>query len=140
MEYSKIKAYFRPNKPLFSIKNEVLVMARAKRHYIPGQIWHITHRCHKREFLLKFAKDCRRWLQCLIYIDLNMVRAGLSSILRTDRPYCGYGEIHAEIGGQEKSGDPIQILSMGGKINMVSPDFARFNGIGLLYPSKKASR
>ena len=30
-------------------------MARAKRHFIPGQIWHITHRCHKREFLLKFA-------------------------------------------------------------------------------------
>jgi hypothetical protein len=25
-------------------------MARAKRHYIPGYIWHITHRCHKREF------------------------------------------------------------------------------------------
>ena len=35
-------------------------MARAKRHYIPGQIWHITHRCHKREFLLKFAKDRKR--------------------------------------------------------------------------------
>ena len=32
-------------------------MARAKRHYIPGQIWHITHRCHKREFLLKFAQE-----------------------------------------------------------------------------------
>ena len=32
-------------------------MARAKRHYIPGYIWHITHRCHKREFLLKFSKD-----------------------------------------------------------------------------------
>ena len=40
-------------------------MARAKRHYIPGQTWHITHRCHKREFLLKFAKDRRRWLQWL---------------------------------------------------------------------------
>ncbi|MBW2004626.1 MAG: transposase [Deltaproteobacteria bacterium] len=40
-------------------------MARAKRQYIPGQIWHITHRCHKREFLLKFAKDRRRWLQWL---------------------------------------------------------------------------
>ena len=40
-------------------------MARAKRHYIPGQIWHITHRCHKREFLLRFAKDRRRWLQWL---------------------------------------------------------------------------
>ena len=40
-------------------------MARAKRHCIPGQIWHVTHRCHKREFLLKFAKDRRRWLQWL---------------------------------------------------------------------------
>jgi putative transposase len=40
-------------------------MARAKRHYIPGQIWHITHRCHKRDFLLKFAKDRKRWLQWL---------------------------------------------------------------------------
>ena len=22
-------------------------MARAKRHYIPGYVWHITQRCHK---------------------------------------------------------------------------------------------
>ena len=41
-------------------------MARAKRHYIPGHVWHITHRCHKREFLLKFARDRRRWLKWLL--------------------------------------------------------------------------
>ena len=40
-------------------------MARAKRHYIPRQVWHITHRCHKREFLLKFVKDRKRWLHWL---------------------------------------------------------------------------
>ncbi len=40
-------------------------MTRAKRHYIPGYVWHITHRCHKREFLLKFEKDRRLWLQWL---------------------------------------------------------------------------
>ncbi len=40
-------------------------MARANRHYIPNQVWHITHRCHKREFLLKFDKDRKRWLQWL---------------------------------------------------------------------------
>ncbi len=40
-------------------------MARAKRHYIPDQIWHLTHRCHKREFLLKFSKDRYRWRQWL---------------------------------------------------------------------------
>ena len=36
-------------------------MARANRHYIPGCVWHITHRCHKQEFLLKFEKDRLRW-------------------------------------------------------------------------------
>jgi len=36
-------------------------LPRARRHYLPGYIWHITHRCHKKEFLFKFAKDRRRW-------------------------------------------------------------------------------
>jgi REP element-mobilizing transposase RayT len=40
-------------------------MPRANRHYIPGYVWHITHRCHKKEFLLKFAIDRRRYLQWL---------------------------------------------------------------------------
>ena len=40
-------------------------MARANRHFIPGHVWHITHRCHKREFLLKFGKDRLRWMQWL---------------------------------------------------------------------------
>ena len=36
-------------------------MARANRHHLPGYVWHITHRCHKKEFLLKFEKDKKRW-------------------------------------------------------------------------------
>lgn len=40
-------------------------MPRANRHYLPGYVWHITHRCHKREFLLKFARDRHRWLEWL---------------------------------------------------------------------------
>src|SRR4030043_523347 len=40
-------------------------MARANRHFIPGHVWHLTHRCHKREFLLKFGKDRLRWMQWL---------------------------------------------------------------------------
>ena len=40
-------------------------MARANQYYIPGLIWHITHRCHKKEFLLKFARDRQRWLRWL---------------------------------------------------------------------------
>jgi len=40
-------------------------MPRANRYYIPGQVWHITHRCHKKEFLLKFARDREAWLDWL---------------------------------------------------------------------------
>lgn len=40
-------------------------MPRASRHYLPGYVWHITHRCHKKEFLLKFARDRHRWFQWL---------------------------------------------------------------------------
>ena len=40
-------------------------MPRARRHYIPGYVWHITHRCHKKEFLLKFARDRQRWIYWL---------------------------------------------------------------------------
>ncbi|RMH52297.1 MAG: transposase [Zetaproteobacteria bacterium] len=40
-------------------------MARANRHHIPGQVWHITHRCHKQEFLLRFAKDRAQWIRWL---------------------------------------------------------------------------
>ena len=40
-------------------------MPRANRHHIPGQIWHITHRCHQREFLFRFARDRKRWVQWL---------------------------------------------------------------------------
>lgn len=40
-------------------------MARAHRYYLPGHIYHLTHRCHKREFLLKFRKDREHWLDLL---------------------------------------------------------------------------
>src|SRR4030042_2680638 len=37
-------------------------MARTKRHYIPGYIGHITHRCHKREFLL-LKRSHKGWVK-----------------------------------------------------------------------------
>jgi putative transposase len=40
-------------------------MPRGNRYFLPGYVWHITHRCHKKEFLLKFSRDRRRWLHWL---------------------------------------------------------------------------
>jgi putative transposase len=40
-------------------------MPRANRHFVSGQLWHITHRCHEREYLLKFARDRRAYLRWL---------------------------------------------------------------------------
>lgn len=40
-------------------------MPRANRHFLPDRVWHITHRCHQREFLLKFARNRERYLHGL---------------------------------------------------------------------------
>ena len=56
-------------------------MARANRHFIPGHVWHMTHRCHKREFLLKFSKDRNRWIELLFEVkkchQLSILNLGL---------------------------------------------------------------
>ena len=36
-------------------------MTRASRVFGQHGVWHITHRCHNKEFLLKFARDRRSW-------------------------------------------------------------------------------
>jgi len=40
-------------------------MDQEHQHFLPGQVWHLTHRCHEREFLLKFVKDRERWMYWL---------------------------------------------------------------------------
>ena len=40
-------------------------MPRANRYFLPGYVWHVTHRCHQRKFLLKFSRDRRRYLHWL---------------------------------------------------------------------------
>jgi len=43
-------------------------MPRANRYFLPGHVWHITQRCHKKEFVLKFAKDRNRWRHWLFEV------------------------------------------------------------------------
>jgi putative transposase len=40
-------------------------MPRANRVFVPGHVWHITHRCHQRDFLLNAQLDRRSWLHWL---------------------------------------------------------------------------
>ena len=37
-------------------------MSQAKRHFLAGHVWHITHGCHQKQFLLKFSRDRGRYL------------------------------------------------------------------------------
>jgi len=40
-------------------------MPRVKQYDMQGYVWHLTHRCYKKEFLLKFVRDRRRWTEWL---------------------------------------------------------------------------
>ena len=40
-------------------------MLRGNRYRLAGHVWHLTERCHRRQFLLKFARDRRAWMKWL---------------------------------------------------------------------------
>lgn len=50
-------------------------MPRTRRRTIAGQVWHITQRCHQREFLLGAHEDRQRWL---FWLREARARFGLS--------------------------------------------------------------
>ena len=88
-------------------------MSRAHRLPTEGGVFHLTHRCHNRAFLLKFARDRNAYRvklrdnyhatlveegiylwRCLCYIELNMVRAGMVSLMSLVSPEQGaVGEV-----------------------------------------------
>ena len=73
-------------------------MPRANRYFLPGHVWHITHRCHKKEFLLKFSKDRKRWRYWLFEAKKRYGLSVLNFIVTSNHIHllvvdCGRGEI-----------------------------------------------
>ena len=77
-------------------------MPRASRHYLPGYVWYLTHRCHRKQFLLKFLKGRCTWIDWfyaarqrfgLCVLDYNVTNNHVHLIVR-DR---GCGEIARSI-------------------------------------------
>jgi hypothetical protein len=78
-------------------------MQRVNLYYTPGVVWHITHRCHKREFLLKFAGDRRRWLRWLFaafgaLAALAPVLPGISAVQNRVQLAPGWTVFHDKTG------------------------------------------
>jgi putative transposase len=73
-------------------------MPRANRYFLPDHVWHITHRCHKRQFLLKFAKDRRAWLYWLYQARRRYGLCVLNYVVTSNHAHLlvkdmGHGEI-----------------------------------------------
>jgi len=85
-------------------------MARANRHFIPGHIWHLTHRCHKREFLLKFSRDRNRWIE-LLFKAKKRYRLSILNFIVTSN------HIHLIVSGSTKTDDiPRTIQFVAGRL------------------------
>ena len=53
-------------------------MPRANRYWVAGAAYHVTHRCHDRAFLLKFARDRDRYRE-ILREELSARRVSLRS-------------------------------------------------------------
>lgn len=64
-------------------------MPRARRYFLPGYLWPITHRCHEKAYLLKiFQRPQPRWIGFLrstsaMAFVLNSVFAHLTALKKT---------------------------------------------------------
>lgn len=77
-------------------------MPRAHRHRLPGHVWHITHRCHRQQFLLKFARDRRLWRRWLFEAQKRFALCVLDFIVTSNHIHLlvqdqGHGEIAESI-------------------------------------------
>ena len=73
-------------------------MPRANRNTCAGLIWHVTHRCHEKSFLLKFERDRRRWCHWLYIATRRHGLTVLNYIATSNHVHLlvadqGYGEI-----------------------------------------------
>lgn len=77
-------------------------MPRANRYFMPGYIWHITHRCHKQELLLKFAQTRQRYIHWLYQarkrFDVKVLNYTITS-----------NHIHLIVRDGEAKNDPIAL-------------------------------
>lgn len=71
-------------------------MVRACRAYVPGGVYHITQRCHKKEFLLQYKKDrdrYRSWLYQaktrfnLIILNYMITSNHIHLLIKDNNPY-----------------------------------------------------
>jgi hypothetical protein len=86
-------------------------MPRANRHFLPGHVWRITHRCSSEgAFLLEFARDPRRYLRWLFEAKkrfglsmLDHVATSNHTVLRLRRDIYLFCDTHVGIQRRVKS-------------------------------------
>ena len=65
-------------------------MPRPNRHFLPGHLWHITHLCHQRAFLLKFARERDGYLRRLFEAKKRYERCVLNYTVTSNHiPFIG---------------------------------------------------
>jgi putative transposase len=77
-------------------------MPRAHRYWLPGHVWHLTHRCHRRQFLLRFGRDRRSWTRWLYEARVRYGLCVLNYIVTSNHVHLvvrdrGQGEVAASM-------------------------------------------
>ena len=81
-------------------------MPRANRHFLPGYVWHITHRCRHKNFLLKFARDRRSYLSWLFEAKKRFGLSVLNYIVT-----CNHVHLLIKDSGSNVIADSMQLIA-----------------------------
>ncbi len=81
-------------------------MPRANRHFLAGHVWYITHRCHEKAFLLKFARDRRRWIHWLFEANKRYGLCLLNHVATSN-----HSDLLAHDAGRGEIGRSLQLVA-----------------------------
>ena len=73
---------------------------------MPGHIWHLTQRCHRKQFLLKFARDRRAWVG---WLQVACRRYGLCVLDYTVT--CNHVHLLVRDQGREEIARSLQLIA-----------------------------
>jgi putative transposase len=79
-------------------------MPCANRYWLSGHVWHLTHRCHRRQFLLRFGRDRRLWTRWLCEARVRHELCVLDYVVTSNHVHLVVRDRHAQTVRKEGKG------------------------------------
>jgi hypothetical protein len=103
---------------LLRLRCEIIKIARAKRCFVSGYVWHITRPLPQKKFLLKFSNDRKCWTGYIACFKQKKARPSYFKWHGNAKPYslpCNWTEAALKQNDRQRVGKWTESIGVGSK-------------------------